>query len=282
MARKIDTQNESLDAYVYMAKTFADTPWLHYGMWEPGERVSVPNMRMAQERYVDLLLSFFPAAPKTVLDVGGGTGEMAKLLTSKGYEVDMITPSRVQAEDGETKLPAGRVHHCTFENFETDRKFDVVLFSESFQYIPLDQSLPKAKALLAPGGVIIVADCFRGQSYNGELAPGSGHKITAFFDMLPKLGLAVARDEDVTAKVAPTMEIDQQFYRGFVSPLVTQISGTLRRTRPILHWLAGTGYKLFTSKDARDRMQMRLKADYRSPDNFRKANTYRFLALRAE
>ncbi|MCB1518875.1 MAG: class I SAM-dependent methyltransferase [Hyphomicrobiaceae bacterium] len=282
MARKIDTQNESLDVYVYMAKTFADTPWLHYGMWEFGDRVSVPNMRKAQERYVEFLLSFFPPAPKSVLDVGGGTGEMASLLTSKGYEVDMITPSGVQAEEADTKLPMERVHHCTFEAFETDRKFDVVLFSESFQYIPLDQSLPKSKSLLAPGGTIVIADCFRGENYNGELAPGSGHKITEFFETIGALGLNVARDEDVTDKVAPTMEIDQQFYRGFVSPLVTQIDGLLKRTRPIVHWFAGMGYKLFTSRDSRDRMQMRLKAEYRSPDNFRKANTYRFFALKAD
>ncbi|HHG90441.1 MAG TPA: class I SAM-dependent methyltransferase [Devosia sp.] len=282
MAKKFDTKTEGLDAYVYMAKVFADSPWLHYGLWEPGERVVVPNVRQAQERYVEKLIGLFPPAPLAVLDVGGGTGEMAALLQSRGYEVDMLTPSSVQVEEARKKLAAERVHHCRFEEFSGEKKFDVVLFSESFQYVPLGDSLPRLEALLNEGGIVVIADCFRNDNFRkGELVPGGGHIFSEFVRGVEVNGLEIVGDVDVTEGVAPTMQIDQQFYRGFLAPVVKQISEGLARSRPIVHWFLARGFNIFTSKDTRNRLQERFKADYRSPENFKRVNTYRFLTLRA-
>ena len=280
MGKKFDTKTEGLDAYVYMAKVFADSPWLHYGMWEPGERVVVPNVRKAQERYVEKLLTLFPAPPRKVLDVGGGTGEMAALLESRGYEVDMITPSAVQAEEARKKLTPEKVHHMKFEEFASDRRFDVVLFSESFQYVPLTDSLPRLASLLGENGVVVIADCFRNQNFvKGELVPGGGHSFAEFERLADTYGLEIVGDENVTDLVAPSMEIDQQFYRGFLAPVVAQISGGLAQSRPIMHWFLARAYNIFTSRDSRERLQARFKADYRSPENFKRVNTYRFLKL---
>ena len=67
-----------------------------------------------------------------------------------------------------------------FEDFASDQVFDLCLFSESFQYIPMDVSLPKA-ARLAPGGHVIVSDNFRtpqGQVQVGNRRNvGSGHAL---------------------------------------------------------------------------------------------------------
>lgn len=281
MAHRIDTANEGLDAYVYMAKTFADTPWLHYGMWDPDERVVMPNVRKAQERYVDKLMSLFPAPPARVFDIGGGTGAMAAHLSGLGYEVEMLTPSGVQINEAREKLGDDFVlHHKKFEDYDGPGGFDVLLFSESFQYVPLEQSLPKLKSLLKPDGVVIIADCFRGTGYrDGDLVPGGGHRYTDFEKAVPEYGFAFDQNIDVTEAVAPSMSIDQQFYRGFLGPLIEQLSAMLRHRSRFLHWLAGSAYKLFTSADSRYRMQERLKADYRSPENFKRANTYRFIRL---
>jgi SAM-dependent methyltransferase len=278
--KEYDSRHTGLDAYVLMAKTFADSPWLHYGMWEPGERVVMPNVRKAQERYVDKFLTLMPPAPAKVLDIGGGTGELAKLLVSKGYEVEVITPSPVQAEEARQKIGAENVHQTFFETFETDKTFDICLFSESFQYIPLEDSLPRMRDLLVPGGVVVITDNFRKDDFDGRLAPGAGHKISEFYAALEDNGLEIVTDEDVTEAVAPSMIIDQDFYRGFLSPLIDQINGNLGHSHPVFHWLLKTGYRLFTSKESRYRMQERLKADYRSPENFKAVNTYRFLAVR--
>lgn len=283
MAKKFDTKTEGLDAYVYMAKTFADTPWLHYGMWEYGERIVVPNVRRAQERYVDKLLSLLPPAPARIFDIGGGTGEMAAVLIERGYDVEMLTPSAVQIAAARERLGADAIlHHKRFEDYDGSGKFDILLFSESFQYVPLADSLPRFRDLLSDQGVVVIADCFRSEGYKGGLAPGGGHPFGAFSAAVSANGFEVVTDWDVTEAVAPSMIIDQNFYRGFLAPLIDQISSGLKASRPIVHWFASAGYKLFTSADARYRMRERLKADYRSPEKFREVNTYRFLLLKPD
>lgn len=278
---KIDTKTEGLDLYVHVAKTFADSPWLHYGLWEPGERPNIPQLRMAQERYVDLLLSLIPPAPRRLVDIGGGTGEMAKLLLDKGYVVDMVTPSHIQAEIAAEKLGSnGRVFETKFEDFPETGPYDVCLFSESFQYVDLDVSLEKLSNILAPNGRIVIADCFRDEAYKGDRQPGGGHKYSLFLERIAAFGFEIDQNHDVTAKAAQTMAVDQQVYRGFVAPLAEQVIGLLRTKRPIIAWIANGLYKLFVPKSERENIIARLKADYRSPEAFETVNTYRFLSLK--
>jgi 2-polyprenyl-3-methyl-5-hydroxy-6-metoxy-1,4-benzoquinol methylase len=253
MAKKMDTANEGLDLYVHAIRTFADTPWLHYGLWEAGERVVLPNLRRAQERYVEKLLGLIPPPPCRLLEVGGGTGEMSRLLADRGHSVEMITPSAIQCKIARERLGSDAVVHQTkFEDFAGSGPYDVVLFSESFQYVPLDKSLPLVKALLAPGGALVISDVFRSEAFNGGLQPGGGHRFSEFVKAATALGFAFTADED---------------------------SGDLRRRRPFVHWLASGAYRLFVRKAEREKMQQRLKADYRSPERFAAVNTYRFVRL---
>jgi cyclopropane fatty-acyl-phospholipid synthase-like methyltransferase len=85
MAQQRIKRHEDLDVFARIFKVFADTPWLHYGLWPDGQAASVPTLREAQERYVDKLIARLPAAPASVLDIGGGTGAMAGRLASLGY-----------------------------------------------------------------------------------------------------------------------------------------------------------------------------------------------------
>ena len=281
MAKKIDTKTEGLDLYVHVAKTFADSPWLHYGLWEPGERPNIPQLRMAQERYVDKLLSIIPPAPGRLIDIGGGTGEMAKVLLGKGYSVDMITPSALQAEVAAEKLgPNAGVFETKFEDFDGEGPYDVCLFSESFQYVKLETSLAKLDKILAPGGRIVIADCFRDEAYQGDRQPGGGHRFSVFLEAIARHGFEIDQDHDVTVAAAQSMAIDQDVYRGFVAPLVEQIRSLLSSRRPVIYWFAKGLYKIFVPRKERENIVARLKADYRSPAAFTKVNTYRFLSLK--
>ncbi|MEQ1899784.1 MAG: methyltransferase domain-containing protein [Devosia sp.] len=280
MAGKPIRRHEDLDLFARIFKVFADTPWLHYGLWLEGETPSMPKLREAQERYVDKLIARLPPAPASILDIGGGTGAMADRLALLGYEVEMLTPSEVQVEIArETLGTRARVHQSRLEEFTSERHFDVCLFSESFQYVPMAQSLPGVKVLLADGGRVVIADCFRSEGYQGGRQVGGGHSFSEFLKAVDRHGFSITADEDVTAMAAPTIALDRRIYREVLSPLVSQFESTFARRRPKLHWLAVRAYRLFVSKSARNRIQRRLAAEQRTPEQFLTVNTYRFLTL---
>lgn len=276
----MDTRNEGLDIAAHAARVFADTPWLHYGIWLPGETVSFTGLRAAQERYAEKLLALIPPAPRRILDIGGGMGELAARLVTLGHDVEMITPSSTQAKFARERLgDTAKVTQSTFEHYAGAGPFDVCLWSESFQYVPLDASLPKMKTLLAPDGVVVIADNFRRADFPGGRAPGKGHRWDIFEARAAAEGFEILGNEDVTALVAPSMLLDQKFYREFASPVLTQLDAYGRSRRPLLHGIGLTVLKLFMNRRRREAFAARLKADYRSPEAFLAANTYRFLKL---
>ncbi len=121
-----------------------------------------------------------------------------------------------------------------FEDFETADRFDVCLFSESFQYIAVDQSLPKANTLLRQGGVIIIADCFRSENFVREdlnHKVGGGHALQLFQDAVPRHRFVVTFEEDITAAVAPSVDLEQQLFNviGFA---ITRIDAELQAKKP--------------------------------------------------
>ncbi len=280
MAQKQPRRHEDLDLFARIFKVFADTPWLHYGLWLPGEMPSMPKLREAQERYVDKLVALLPPAPASVLDIGGGTGAMAGRLHALGYEVEMLTPSEVQVGLAREALgDTVQVHQTRLEEFSTARRFDVCLFSESFQYMPMSVSLPKAKAMLKPGGRVVIADCFRSENYRGGRAIGGGHRFSKLAPRLEEEGFRITSDEDVTAMAAGTILLDQRVYREVISPIVTDLGASVKSRSAALHWLIGAVYRLFVRKAERERIADRLKAEQRTPERFIEMNTYRFLRL---
>jgi 2-polyprenyl-3-methyl-5-hydroxy-6-metoxy-1,4-benzoquinol methylase len=274
-------EHVDLDIFAHLLKVVADTPWLHYGLWLEGETPTFPTLRRAQERYVDKLVALLPPAPASILDIGGGTGALSGRLSDLGYTVEMLTPSAAQVRMAREALgDRVRLHQSRFEDFVSDRTFNVCLFSESFQYIKLSAVFAKIGALLTPGGLVVIADCFRSAGYQGGRMVGGGHRYAAFIEAVAAAGYAVTSDEDVTALAAPSIEIDAMFYRDALSPVLAHLGNQLERRRPFINSLIRGGYRLFVRKRARSELADRLAATYRTPALFHANNTYRFLALR--
>ena len=273
-------EHVDLDLFAHLLKVFADTPWLHYGLWLAGERPTFPTLRGAQERYVEKLMALLPPAPARILDIGGGTGALAGRLTEMGYPVDMITPSAAQVGMAREALGTKvQVHHSRFEDFSPGRTFDVCLFSESFQYIQLASVFAKIDTLLVPGGCVVISDCFRSDAWQGGRMVGGGHRFTQFRETAAAAGYAITSDEDVTPLAAPSIEIDAMFYRDALSPVLTHFGNLLERRRPWINGLIRGGYKLFVRQETRNQLSDRLSAQYRTPELFAANNTYRFLSL---
>ena len=77
-----------------------------------------------------------PDNVKTILDVGSGSGGLAEKLVENGYQVECVSPSEYLSDAIEEKLKSKvTVHRCTFENLVLQKKYDLVIFSESFQNV---------------------------------------------------------------------------------------------------------------------------------------------------
>lgn len=282
MARKkLNTRAIGLDIGLAFVKWLTGAENLHYGYWK-GLEVTAANLRAAQEAYTDKLFALLPAQPARILDIGGGAGETAKKLLALGHEVDIVVPSPFLAERCRANAPGARVHECTFEDFAGQGPFDICLFSESFQYIPLSDSLPKCLSLLAPGGEIVLADCFRSEGFRPDptrATVGGGHPIANFRKTLAELPLDVVSEEDITEHTAPSVEIEQGLFN-VLGYGITRVDEELQAKRPRLRWMLNRALGLVMNDRKRVRMNQRLNEQTRNRDVFAANNTYLMMKLR--
>ena len=99
--------------------------------------------------------------PARVLEVGAGDGELARLITSAGYEVVAIDPGA----STENVVPIGLA-----ELEEPDGSFDAAVAVVSFHHVdPLDASCNRLADVLRPGAMLLV-DEFDVERYDERAA----------------------------------------------------------------------------------------------------------------
>ena len=273
--RKIDTKAIGLDAGAGLIRWLTGAENLHYGLWTDLEPVA-ENIGRAQEAYTERLLGYLPEGQLSILDIGGGAGETARKLTDLGHGVDIVVPSRLLAERCRANAPDARVHETTFEEFGSDTAFDLCLFSESFQYIPLRVALDKALQLAAPGGHVLIADCFRSENFEpgGETRiVGGGHPVADFRAALEACAGDVFRQEDITEAVAPSIDIEQGLFH-VLGDAVTRVDAELSTKRPVMRWLLAGAARLAFGRRRLYRMDRRLRGNERSSTVFALNNRY--------
>ncbi|MEO1638859.1 MAG: class I SAM-dependent methyltransferase [Pseudomonadota bacterium] len=277
---KIDTRGLGLDIGLTYVKWLTGAENLHYGYWT-GLEVCAANLGAAQAAYTDLLFERLPSTPSRILDIGGGAGETARKLIALGHTVEIVVPSAYLAGRCRENAPEAVVHHAKFEDAQLEGPFDVCLFSESFQYIPMDQGLAKCLSLLATDGRIVIADCFRSETFSPDKVQatvGGGHHIGAFRQKVADLGLGMEREIDVTEAVAPSIDLEQGLFNviGYALGRVDEeLSHKRPRMRRVLHWTL----RRFLSPRRRARLDQRLNQQTRNAAHFAANNTYLMLVL---
>jgi SAM-dependent methyltransferase len=281
MAEKIDSRAVGLDVGLAFIRWLTGVENLHYGLWT-GLEVTAGNLRAAQDNYSAKLFGYLPEGRLRILDIGGGAGETAKKLLALGHSVDIVVPSPFLAARCRETAQGATVHECTFEAFARTGPFDMCLFSESFQYIPMTESLPKCAQLLAPGGQVLIADCFRTDAFRGRAVdgtqPGGGHWLSAFHAAVPQSGFVIQAEEDITDAVAPSIDLEQRLFN-VLGYGVTRVSGEVRTKRPAAHWALSRLVGLFLSRSRRENLMARLTGTSRTSEAFRTFNRYRIIRL---
>jgi len=276
---KVDSKEIGLVAGLNLFNFFLGTKDLHYGLWGDDLEVKVQNLPEAQKRYSDFLIGHFPDDVKTILDVGCGAGGLATELLSRGYQVQGVSPSPLLSEAAQNQAGDDfKIHHGRFEDvkFSVNEKFDMVMFSESFQYITLDMVLDKAQSLLRPGGYIVISDFFKTNA-TGKSVVGGGHKFDEFQKVLNDSGLKVLEEKDITKETAPNLDLVNQMGRELLLPTMKLIGYTFKNNRP---WLS----KIFTWKFRKklDKIDYKYLSGERNAEAFTKYKIYKFYLLKME
>jgi SAM-dependent methyltransferase len=208
---KVDTKEVGLDISIVLAKYLLNTEHLHYGYWTEDLDVKIANIPEAQLKYSDFVISNVPESTKSILDVGCGVGKFAEKLISIGYVVDCVSPSKVLTGYAKELLgDKADIFECKFEDITTEKKYDLILFSESFQYINIESAFRNSAELLNKNGKVLICDFFK-TGAKGKSPLSGGHKIGKFFETVDLLPFKLEKDIDITEFTAPNIDLYNQF-----------------------------------------------------------------------
>ena len=262
-----DTQ---LDAEALMSEIVFGHGFAHYGYWPDGNP-EVPSIRLfgeAQQAYFDLLASKIPEGVKSILDVGSGTGSNAKALVGRGFELECLCPSDQLNGMARTKLgPTVDVHTLKFEDFDSDKRFDMCLFAESFHYIELEPALRQAERYA--NDHILIFDYFRRPGREYMDATRGTH--AEFVETVKFLGdFDIVSDDDMTDGILPTFYVLDHIKNVHFTPFVGRFEDELRRNHPVYSTLS----RLFLGK-----MLKKLKKPSTRHQTFAGKHEYRLILL---
>ncbi len=245
---------------------------LHYGYWKSGLEVDITNLHIAQDEYAKLVISHIPKSVKSILDVGSGTGHLDKMLLDRGYEVDCLSPSNYLNNQIKKLLgDRSNVYETTFEEFQTEKKYDMIQFCESFQYIDMEKALTNTHDLLNRDGYMLICDIFK-KDVGGKSALSGGHRLSRFNEMIGKSPFRFIERQDITEQTAPNMDLMNDVIQNVARPAINA-GVKLAESRnaaivKIMKWL-------FRKKISK--LQNKYCSENRTGEEFKKYKSYQLL-----
>lgn len=238
--KKVDSREIGLEMGLLLGRFFQNSEDLHYGYWPDDLEVQFSNFSKAQSNHSEFIIANIPENTKTILDVGAGAGGLASKLVAKGYSVDCVSPSEFLSNKIAEKLgESSEVFRCKYEDLNTDKKYDLIIFSESFQYINVEIGLKKSTELLNKTGHMLICDFFRTDA-EGKNPLQAGHNLTKFYATIENTEFENIRDKDITRETAPTIQILDEFLSECLGPLTQlgskYLEGNYPRFMKMLRW----------------------------------------------
>ena len=237
--------------------------------------VDVVNFPKAQKNYSDFIFSHIPEGTQKILDVGSGSGNFAKRLIEKKFSVDCVSPSKYLTNQIHDKLGESvEVFPCIYEDVKTEKRYDLALFSESFQYINIQAALEKSLELLSENGYLLICDFFRTDA-EGKSPLGGGHSLSNFQEILSQFSFEEIENIDITKETAPTIQILDDFLSEVGFPFRDMISRYFQSNYPgfskLLNW---------KFKERFEKINRVYFSGYKNIDAFMKYKTYRLFLYR--
>jgi SAM-dependent methyltransferase len=133
----------------------------HYGKRIERDRLAGGYSRIELVRTKELLERFLPAAPGSVLDVGGGPGAYAAWLAERGYRVHLVDPVPLHIEQAAARGGFTAALGDARRLDEGDSTYDAVLLLGPLYHLTERAervgALAEARRVLRPGGIVAAA-----------------------------------------------------------------------------------------------------------------------------
>lgn len=237
-------KKNKIDLQLKLYSDILKTDYLHYGYWENPEnidykRISLQDIRDAQVRYAEKIISLLPPPPLKVLDIGGGMGGFSAFLLSKGYASDVLTPDSAQIEYINTRYPDIKTIQSKFEDFEDSNykeQYDILLMLESCQYINPDKGIKNAHYLLKKDGILLISDYFVYKKDENVITK-SGHIFDEYIKKLQEGGFKIINRTDITDNILPTLYYLKLFSQDIILPVISFINDKFKIKNRILYFL---------------------------------------------
>ena len=171
------------------------------------------------EETLDLLIGLQPAGCEgAVLDVGCGTGDLARPLAARGLQVDAIDASAAMVDVGRA-LPGGlhsdlQWHVAPMETAPLAGPYALAVAGESIHWMNWDRVFPRLAETLAPDAALAIVE-----------------RLAAPQPWEQELGVLIAR-YSTNQEYAPFDLVAGLDERGFFEPLGTHRTRSLPWTQP--------------------------------------------------
>lgn len=241
-------QNAALNYYLALTKS----SYLHYGYWEPlptEDELTLGRFRKAQKAYATKLLSFIPENIHTVLDVGCGVGGNALELLERGFEVEGLAPDPFQEKQFlQTTQSRAKFHLTTFEDFQSTSVYDLILLSESSQYMAATDIAQGAGKLLKSGGYLLLADMMRSDPSYTQGIFSNCHLVEELHEALVQAGFHLVKSEDISTQIAPTIDLCLEDLRTYGLSTFNYIGEVISIAVPPIHSLLSKAFNHWAKK----------------------------------
>jgi SAM-dependent methyltransferase len=159
-----------------------------------------------------------------VLDVGAGLGGTVALLARAGFRAVGVDPDPRAVAYACARAPAGAELRCGLLADVADGPYDALLLTEVLQHHrELDPLLACCRALLAPGGYVIVHDPALRVEASWDDVPY--HRAGALTAAAARAGFEVRERRDLTAEILPTFGLLAELFRARRAEVLAAFAG---------------------------------------------------------
>lgn len=230
--KKVELKEVGLDIGLAFSKHFYKTDYLHYGYWPKELKVEPSNVFEAQENYANFLIKNIPDGVNSILDVGCGSGKFAEKMLDAGYSVDCVSPSPNLTEHVRKRLgDRSEIFENRYEDIFTEKNYDLILCSESFQYLLLEKAIEQTKKLLNKQGYLLICDFFK-RDVPGKSPVSGGHRIERFCKYMDQEPFLKIIDIDITNETAPSLDIMRDLILEVILPSWNIVAYYMRSNYP--------------------------------------------------